>query len=175
MVALPMQFLYKVRYLPGMSIYLPKFFIAIEQIRGLVVIFITFTFSFVFSYTILTMLDLRMDSMDIGYDYWARDLQIQTIKMLSTAFGAFIYIMIVVILCFSVTMTMYIGAAMIKADQKATDELEQLKLINLARLIVENELLINRKKLYENVHYVIHSDVKKKKIRTAFMIMNTKD
>jgi hypothetical protein len=29
MVALPMQILYKVRYLPGMSIYLPKFFIAI--------------------------------------------------------------------------------------------------------------------------------------------------
>ena len=83
--------------------------------------------------------------------------------------------MIVVIICFSVTMTMYIGAAMIKADQKATDELEQLKLINLARLIVENELLINRKKLYENIHYVIHSDVKKKKIRSAFMIMNSKN
>ena len=72
-------------------------------------------------------------------------------------------------------MIMYMGAAMIKADQKATEEFEQLKLINLARLIVENELLINRKKLYENVHYVIHSDVKKEKIRSAFTIMNSKD
>jgi hypothetical protein len=56
---------------------------------------------------------------------------------------------------------MYMGAAMIKADHKATEEFEQLKLINLARLIDENELLINREKLYDNVHYVIHSDVKK--------------
>jgi hypothetical protein len=39
-------------------------------------------------------------------------------------------------------MIMYIGAAMIKADQKATEEFEQLKLINLARLIVEYELPI---------------------------------
>jgi hypothetical protein len=70
---------------------------------------------------------------------------------------------------------MYIGAAMIKADQKATEELEQLKLINLARLIVENELLINRKKLYENVHYVVHSHVKKEKIRSVYTIMNSKD
>jgi hypothetical protein len=65
MVALPMQLLYKVRYLPGMSIYLPKFFIAIQQIKGLVLIFITFTLSFVFSYTILTMLDFRMGSVEI--------------------------------------------------------------------------------------------------------------
>lgn len=72
-------------------------------------------------------------------------------------------------------MIMYMGAAMIKADQKATEEFEQLKLINLARLIVENELLINRNKLYENVHYVVHSDVKKEKIRSAFTIMNSKD
>ena len=70
---------------------------------------------------------------------------------------------------------MYIGAVMIKADQKATEEFEQLKLINLARLIVENELLINRKKLYENVQYVVHSDVKKEKIRSAYTIMNSKD
>ena len=68
MVALPMQFLYNVRYLPGMSIYLPKFFIAIEQIRGLVVIFITFTFSFMFSFSILMTLDLRMDVLDIYFD-----------------------------------------------------------------------------------------------------------
>jgi hypothetical protein len=72
-------------------------------------------------------------------------------------------------------MIMYIGAAMIKADQKATEEFEQLKHLNLARLIVENEILINRKKLYENVHYVIHSYVKKEKIRSAFTIMNSKD
>ena len=70
-------------------------------------------------------------------------------------------------------MIMYMGAAMIKADQKATEEFEQLKLINLARLIVENELLINRKKLYENVHYVIHSDIKQEKISSAFNIMNS--
>ena len=64
MIALPMQLLYKVRYLPGMSIYLPKFFSAIEQIKDLVVIFITFTFSFVFSYTILSMLDFKMGSLE---------------------------------------------------------------------------------------------------------------
>jgi hypothetical protein len=55
---------------------------------------------------------------------------------------------------------MFIGAAMIKADQKATEEFEQLKLINLARFIDENDIFIDRKKVYENVHYVIHSDVK---------------
>jgi predicted transcriptional regulator len=70
-------------------------------------------------------------------------------------------------------MIMFIGAAMIKADQKATEEFEQLKLINLARFIVENEVLINRKKLFENVYYVIHSDVKQEKISSAFNIMNT--
>ena len=72
-------------------------------------------------------------------------------------------------------MTMYIGAAMIKADQKATEEFEQLNLINLARLIVENELLINRTELYDNLHYVVHLDVKKEKIRMAFTIMNSED
>ena len=60
MVTLPMQVLYKVRYIPSMSIYLPKFFIAIQQIKGLIYIFITFTFSFLFSYTIMTVLDFRM-------------------------------------------------------------------------------------------------------------------
>jgi len=62
-VTLPMQLLYKVRYLPGMSIYLPKFFIAIQQIKDLVFIFIIFTFSFLFSYSILTVLDFRMGSL----------------------------------------------------------------------------------------------------------------
>ena len=62
---------------------------------------------------------------------------------------------------------------MIKADQKATDEFEQLKLMNLARFIAENEVLIDRKKLYENVHYVIHSDIKQEKISSAFNIMNS--
>lgn len=64
MLALPMQLLYKVRFLPGMSIYLPKFFSAIQQIRDLVVIFITFTFSFLFSYTILSVLDFRMGGLE---------------------------------------------------------------------------------------------------------------
>ena len=68
---------------------------------------------------------------------------------------------------------MFIGAAMIKADQKATEEFEQLKLLNLARFIEENEVLINRKKLFENVHYVIHSDFKQEKISSAFNIMNS--
>ena len=63
MVTLPMQLLYKVRYLPGMSIYLPKFFIAIQQIKDLVFIFIIFTFSFLLSYSILTVLDFRMGSL----------------------------------------------------------------------------------------------------------------
>jgi hypothetical protein len=63
MVTLPMQLLYKVRYLPGMSIYLPKFFIAIQQIIDLVFIFIIFTFSFLFSYSILSVLDFRMGSL----------------------------------------------------------------------------------------------------------------
>lgn len=49
---------------------------------------------------------------------------------------------------------------MIKADHKATEEFEQLKLINLARFIDENDIFIEREKVYENVHYVIHSDVK---------------
>ena len=77
--------------------------------------------------------------------------------------------------CIGVILIMYIGAAMIKADQKATEDFEQLKLINLARLIDENEILINRKKLYENVHYVVHSHVKKEKISSAFNIMNSND
>jgi hypothetical protein len=64
MLTLPMQFLFRIRYLPGMTIYLPKFFSAIQQIRDLVVIFITFTFSFLFSYTILSMLDFRMGALE---------------------------------------------------------------------------------------------------------------
>ena len=47
-----------------MTIYLPKFFSAIQQIKDLVVIFITFTFSFLFSYTILSMLDFRMGALE---------------------------------------------------------------------------------------------------------------
>ena len=81
--------------------------------------------------------------------------------------------MILLILVYGVNITMFIGAAMIKADQKATDEFEQLKLLNLARFIAENEVLINRKKFYENVHYVIHSDIKQEKISSAFDIMNS--
>jgi hypothetical protein len=65
MVALPIQILYKVRYLPAMSIYLPKFFIAIQEIKDLVLIFIILTFSFLFSYSILTVLDFRIDSLEI--------------------------------------------------------------------------------------------------------------
>ena len=90
MVALPMQFLYNIRYLPGMSIYLPKFFIAIEQIRGLMIIFITFTFSFMVSYTILTTLDLRMDILDIYFDKKANELLFKIINIVSTIFGVFI-------------------------------------------------------------------------------------
>ena len=67
---------------------------------------------------------------------------------------------------------MYMGAAMIKADQKATEQFEQLKLINLARLIMENEFLLKREEIFQNVHYVIHSDVKKEKIRSAYTILN---
>ena len=89
-LALPMQFLYKVRYLPGISIYLPKFFIAIKQIRGLVVIFIIFSFSFMFSYTILTMLEFRMDAVDIKFVKSADDLEFQIIKIVSGIFGTFI-------------------------------------------------------------------------------------
>ena len=95
MVALPMQLLYKVRYLPRMSIYLPKFFIAIQQIKGLVLIFVAFTFSFLFSYTILSVLDFKMGSVKIlddvdikehKFDYRFNDL----LNNISPIFGAFI-------------------------------------------------------------------------------------
>ena len=64
LITLPMQFLYKIRYLPGMTIYLPKFFDAIKEIKGLIFIFITFTISFVFSYSILSVLDFRMGALE---------------------------------------------------------------------------------------------------------------
>jgi hypothetical protein len=91
MVVLPMQILYKVRYLPGMSIYLPKFFIAIQEIKDLVLIFITFAFSFLFSYSILTVLDFRMGSLEIYGDKIFYDGGIhQIIYYASPLFGAFI-------------------------------------------------------------------------------------
>jgi hypothetical protein len=94
MLTLPMQFLYKVRYLPGMTIYLPKFFDAIKQIKGLIFIFITFTISFVFSYSILTVLDFRMGALeeikkdDLIHKNSERNLSI--VKYVSWVFGAFI-------------------------------------------------------------------------------------
>jgi hypothetical protein len=48
-----------------MTIYLPKFFDAIKEIKGLILIFITFTISFVFSYSILSVLDFRMGVLEI--------------------------------------------------------------------------------------------------------------
>ena len=65
MLTLPMQFLFKIRYLPGMTIYLPKFFDALKQIKGLILIFITFSISFTFSYLILSVLDFKMGALDI--------------------------------------------------------------------------------------------------------------
>lgn len=65
MLTLPMQFLFRIRYLPGMTIYLPKFFDAVKQIKGLILIFITFSISFGFSYSILRVLDFKMGAHDI--------------------------------------------------------------------------------------------------------------
>ena len=48
-----------------MTIYLPKFFDAIKQIKGLILIFITFSVSFGFSYSILRVLDFKMGALDI--------------------------------------------------------------------------------------------------------------
>jgi hypothetical protein len=64
MFILPMQFLFKIRYFPGMTIYLPKFFDAIKEIKGLIIIFITFSISFAFSYSILTVLDFKMGELE---------------------------------------------------------------------------------------------------------------
>lgn len=92
MLALPMQLLYKVRFLPGMSIYLPKFFNAIQQIRDLVIIFITFTFSFLFSYTILTMLDFRMGALENINDINNKNIDLKDLEIMNLAsplFGIF--------------------------------------------------------------------------------------
>lgn len=94
LLTLPMQFLYKVRYLPGMTIYLPKFFDAVKEIKGLIFIFITFTISFVFSYSILTVLDFRVGALEelnkepLKYKNSERNLN--TVKYVSWAFGAFV-------------------------------------------------------------------------------------
>jgi hypothetical protein len=94
MLILPIQFLFKVRYLPGMTIYLPKFFDAIKEIKGLIFIFIAFTISFVFSYSILKVLDLKMDALDITKDekYYLpnSDRNLNILTYVEWIFGGFI-------------------------------------------------------------------------------------
>ena len=94
MLTLPMQFLYKVRYLPGMTIYLPKFFDAIKEIKGLILIFITFTVSFVFSYSILSVLDFRMGALEIlnpeYFKHKNRERNLTILKYVSSIFWVFI-------------------------------------------------------------------------------------
>jgi hypothetical protein len=93
MLTLPMQFLFKVRYVPGISIYLPKFFDAIKQIKGLILIFITFTISFVFSYSILSVLDFRMGALEIeksDLKHKNSDRNLTILNYVSLIFGAFI-------------------------------------------------------------------------------------
>jgi hypothetical protein len=78
-----------------MSIYLPKFFIAIQQIKDLIFIFITFTFSFLFSYSILTVIDFKFGS--LSFKITKKDLEDEEndrnftiLKYGSWIFGAFI-------------------------------------------------------------------------------------
>jgi hypothetical protein len=93
MLTLPMQFLFKIRYLPGMTIYLPKFFDAIKEIKGLILIFIAFTISFVFSYSILSVLDFRMDALDIKKEDFKlknSERNLSILKYVAWIFGGFI-------------------------------------------------------------------------------------
>jgi hypothetical protein len=93
MLTLPMQFLFKIRYLPGMTIYLPKFFDAIKEIKGLILIFIAFTISFVFSYSILSVLDFKMDALDLqNLEHKLRNSErnLSILKYVAWIFGGFI-------------------------------------------------------------------------------------
>ena len=97
MLILPMQFLFKIRYLPGMTIYLPKFFDAIKEIKGLILIFITFTISFTFSYSILRVLDFKMGGLDtesLDKKDQNSKINLALLKYVAMIFGSLIEIMI---------------------------------------------------------------------------------
>jgi hypothetical protein len=76
-----------------MTIYLPKFFDAIKEIKGLIFIFIAFTISFVFSYSILSVLDFKMDALDIqklDLKHKNNESILSILKYVAWIFGGFI-------------------------------------------------------------------------------------
>jgi len=76
-----------------MTIYLPKFFDAIKEIKGLIFIFIAFTISFVFSYSILKVLDFKLDALDIQIKEFKHPNSVRNLNILNYVawiFGGFI-------------------------------------------------------------------------------------
>jgi hypothetical protein len=122
---LPLILFYKIRFLPFVNLYVPRFFLALAAIFPIAMIFTGIYAFLIFAHSILTN-DLKYNLGNTEKDfvtptYDSIFLFIRSFDYVNLAYRSIFDILVTAI---SVLFFCYIGASMTKADSKATKDLE---------------------------------------------------
>jgi hypothetical protein len=155
-ITLPLIFFYKVRFLPQMSQYVPRFFLAQKAILQITLIFMGI-FSFLnYAYSILEDMKYNLGNTEKEVPIEI-DWIFEFIRWMDYFNLVYRHILIVAIIAICVLFFQFIGSSMAKADSQASKELELHKYLNLAKLMDENNFLISKEEKYKDTRYVIVS------------------
>jgi hypothetical protein len=160
MISLPLILLYKWRFHPFISVYIPRFFLVLSSLAQLLIFFVILSMMLQYSQSILSVLSYSTPSNDadkltvgeVIKDY------VDWIGFLNTFYRESMLIGINAVL---VCIMLYGAAVIIKADVQASKNFTAQKYINLAKLIYEGGLLRNGAKRFVGARYIIESYVEK--------------
>jgi hypothetical protein len=166
LITLPLIFFYKIRFLPFVNLYVPRFFLALSAIFPLVTIFMGLYAFMLYAQGILD--DMRYSLGNTEKDFTTPKYQdlFSLIRVLDYVNLSYRSCFGLIITTINVMFFQYIGASMSKADSKATKDLQLQRYMNLAKLMIENSFLIDKEARYHDARYVVVSHKEKSKTIT---------
>ena len=166
LITLPLIFFYKIRFLPFVNLYVPRFFLALSAIFPLTMIFMVLYAFLLYAQGILGDMRYGLGNTEKEFVTPPYESLFGLIRVLDYVNLMYRSIFGLIITTISVMFFQYIGASMSKADSKATKDLQLQRFMNLAKLMIENSFLINKESKYHDARYVIVSHKEKSKTIT---------
>ena len=165
LISLPLIFFYKIRFIPSMNQYVPRFFLALKAILQFVAISVGIYAFLIYAYNILnSSMSYNLGDTEKDFPDFSRFQEqfnfVRVADYINLSFRESLKLIITAIVAL---FFLFVGSSMTKADSQAAKDLNLQKYLNLAHLMNENGFLINKDEKYKDARYVIVTRSQKSK------------
>jgi hypothetical protein len=123
-ITLPLIFFYKIRFLPFVNLYVPRFFLALAAIFPLAMIFMGLYAFLLYAQGILGDMSYKLGNTEADFVSPPYNSLFSLIRVLDYVNLMYRSVFNLIITTISVLFFCYVGASMTKADTKATKDLQ---------------------------------------------------